>query len=196
MFSFFKNAIVRGLVILIPVVVLYITLRELVEIMIGFATPIADLFPQGYFREDDSTELIAIILILVTTLILGLIWSIKPTRAAARWLEDKTLNKVPMYRMLVSLVAAFLNLEDEESFKPAQLRHADGMLEPVFVIEEHGEDMYVIMQPWTPTPFAGALKVVPRDRVDLIPVTLDEYSLALTHFGLGLSDALDKREAE
>lgn len=47
--------------------------------------------------------------------------------------------------------------------------------------------MYVVMQPWTPTPFAGSVKVVPCSQVDLVPVTLDEYSLALTHFGLGLS---------
>jgi uncharacterized membrane protein len=195
MFRFIKNAIVRGLVILIPVVVLYITLRELVEIMVGFATPIADLFPQGYFREDDATELIAAVLILATAFFLGLIWTIKPSRKAAKWLEDQTLNRVPMYRMLTSFVAAFLDLEDEKSFKPAQLRHDDGLLEPVYVIEEHGEDMYVIMQPWTPTPFAGSLKVAPRDRVDLVPVSLDEYSLALTHFGLGLSKALGKKKS-
>lgn len=195
MFTFIKNVFVRGLVFLIPVVVLYITLRELVEIMIGFATPIADMFPPGYFREDDSTELIAIFLILATAFTLGLIFTLKPTRAAAGWLADKTLNRIPMYRMLTSLVSAFLNLEDEKSFKPAQLSHADGLLEPVYVIEEHGEDMYVIMQPWTPTPFAGSLKVVPRDRIELIPVSLDEYSIALTHFGLGLSKALGKKKS-
>jgi len=192
MFRFIKNALVRGLVFLIPVVVLFITLRELLEIMIGFATPIADLFPQDTFREDDATEIIAIILIILTAFTLGLIWSIKPTRAAAEWLEDKTMNRVPMYRMLKSLVAAFLNLEDEKSFKPARIRNDDGSYDPVYVIEPHGEDMLVIMQPWTPTPFAGSIKVVPGDRVELIDVSLDEYSLALTHFGLGLSDAMRK----
>ena len=119
MFRFLKNAIVKGLVILIPVVVLFVTLRELVEIMIGFATPIADLMPQNFIKEDDSVELIAALLILLTAFGLGLIWMIKPTRIAAQWFEKKTLDKVPMYRMSKSLVAAFLNLEDENSFKPA-----------------------------------------------------------------------------
>jgi hypothetical protein len=89
--------------------------------------------------------------------------------------------------------AAFLNLEDEKSFKPATLQHSDGTLEPVFVIENSGNGSLVIMQPWTPTPFAGSIKVVPEERVELIPVSLDEYSLALTHFGLGLSEALETR---
>ena len=193
MFRFIKNAIVRGLIFLIPVVVLYITLRELFEIMVGFATPIADLFPRGTFTEEDATELIAAILILLAAFLLGLIWSIRPSRVAAQWLEDKTLNRVPMYRMLKSLVAAFLNLEGEKSFQPAQLKHTDGTIEPVYIIEAHGEDMYVIMQPWTPTPFAGSVKVVPRERVEPVPVTLDEFSISLTHFGLGLSETMKRK---
>lgn len=192
MFRYLKNAIVRGLVMLIPVVIVFIVIRELLEVMIHFATPIADLFPQGTFREEDATEIIAAILIVLTALTLGIIWSIKPSRVAGEWIENRTLNRVPMYRMLKSLVAAFLNLEDEGSFKPACLKHEDNTLEPVYVIEKHGEDMLVIMHPWTPTPFAGTVKVVPAHRVELIPATLDEYSLALTHFGLGLSEAINK----
>ena len=192
MFGYLKNAIFRGLVILIPVVLVYITIRELVEVMIGFAAPIADLFPKGWILEDDPVELIAAILIVGTALLLGALWSTGPTRRAAEWLENHSLNHVPMYRMLKSLVAAFLDLEGEESFKPACWRHDDGSLEPVYVIGEHGPDMYVVMQPWTPTPFAGSVKVAPRSQVDIVPVTLDEFSLALTHYGLGLSEALQK----
>jgi uncharacterized membrane protein len=192
MFKFLKNALVRGLVVLIPVVLVFLTLRELLEVMIAVATPIADLFPSGWIRKDDPEKLIALVLILLTALLLGTIWSTRPTRRAAEWLESRSLDHLPMYRIMKSLVGAFLNLEDEESFKPASWHHDDGSLEPVFVIGDHGPDMYVVMQPWTPTPFAGSVKVVPRNQVELIPVTLDEYSLALTHFGLGLSEALQK----
>ena len=193
MFKFLKNALVRGLVILIPVVLVYLTLRELFDVMIALATPIADLISTDWIGDNDPLKLIALVLIVLVALILGLIWSAKPTRRAAEWLESRSLNHLPMYKIMKSLVGAFLNLEDEDSFKPACWRHDDGSLEPVFVIGEHGQDMLVVMQPWTPTPFAGSVRVVPRSQVDLVPVTLDEYSLALTHFGLGLSEALQKR---
>ena len=192
MFRFLKNAIVRGLVVLIPLVLIYLTIRELFGAMVALATPIADLLPTGFIQKDDPEKLIALILILLTALILGLIWSSGPTRRAAEWLESRSLDNLPMYRIMKSLVGAFLNLEDEESFKPACWHHDDGSLEPVFVIGEHGKDMLVVMQPWTPTPFAGSVRVVQRSQVEMVPVTLDEYSLALTHFGLGLSEALNK----
>jgi uncharacterized membrane protein len=194
MFNFLKTALVRGLVVLIPLVLVFLTLRELLEVMIAVASPIADLFPSGWIRKDDPEKLIALVLILLTALLLGTIWSTRPTRRAAEWLESRSLDHLPMYRIMKSLVGAMLNLENEESFKPASWHHDDGSLEPIFVIGEHGPDMYVVMQPWTPTPFAGSVKVVPRNQVELIPVTLDEYSLALTHFGLGLSEALQKNK--
>lgn len=194
MFKFLKNAFLRGLVILIPVVLVYLTLRELLEVMIAIATPIADMFPGDWIRKEDPENLIALILIVLTALLLGIIWSLKPTRRIAGWLESRSLDHVPLYRIMKSLVGALLDLEDEKSFKPACWHHDDGSLEPIFVIGEHGPDMYVVMQPWTPTPFAGSMRVVPREQVELIPVTLDEYSLALTHFGLGLSEALQKNK--
>lgn len=194
MFQFVKNAFLRGLVILIPIVVLFITLRELYEIMVGLATPIADLFPEGLFGDRDTSQIIAVLLIVVTALVLGVLWSLRATRPALHWLEDHSLNRISMYRMLKSLVAAFLNINDAKSFKPACLRHADGSLEPIYVIEAHGSDMLVVMLPWTPTPFAGSVKVVPADQVEELQVTLDEYSMALTHFGLGMSQAIGNRE--
>ena len=194
MFNFLKTALVRGLVILIPVVLVYLTLRELLEVMIAVATPIADLFPTDWIRKEDPEKLIALVLILLMALLIGAIWSARPTRRVAEWLESRSLDHVPMYRIMKSLVGALLNLEDEESFKPASWHHDDGSLEPIFVIGEHGEDMFVVMQPWTPTPFAGSVRVVPQNQVELVPVTLDEYSLALTHFGQGLSEALQKGE--
>jgi hypothetical protein len=40
--------------------------------------------------------------------------------------------------MLKSLVGAFLDLESEESFKPALLENSNGDMEPVYVIEDRG----------------------------------------------------------
>lgn len=192
MWNFFKKALLSGLLILIPAVLVYLTLKELVDAMIGIATPIADLLPEGFIREDDWIPLIAFLLIVMAAMIIGVLWMAPGTRRVMNWLEHRTLYRVPMYRMLKSLVAAFLDFEAKDSFKPACLRHEDGSLEPIYVIENHGEDMRVIMQPWTPTPFAGSLKVVPASLVVPVDVSLDEFSLALTHFGLGLSDSLKK----
>ena len=188
MFKFLKNTIFRGLVILIPVVILYVTIRELLQLMVALATPIADLFPPGTFDHQQETEIIAALLVAATALLLGMLAMAKPSRLAGKWVEDRTLNHLPMYRMLKSFVAAFLAIEGEESFKPALLNNEDGSREPCYVIEDKGYDQVVIMKPFTPTPFAGSLLIVSKSRIEILLLSLDEFSLSLTHFGLGLVD--------
>lgn len=191
MLNLLKNALLKGLAILIPLVLLYITLRELLEMMVGLATPIADLFPVDTFDVEHETEIVALLLIVGTTILLGLLAAIKPVRLFGAWLEGKVLNPIPIYRMLKSLMSAMLDMEDESAFQPALLDSGGGTKDPIYVVEDRGHGPVVVMLPWTPTPFAGSIKVVERERVELLPVTLDQFSLALTHFGLGISEVLE-----
>ena len=193
MFKFLKSAVVNGLVILIPLVLLFLAIKELIALMISFATPIADLFPVGTFDHVREKEILAILLILATALVLGLLSKVKAGRAIGRGIEKYSLSKVPMYRMLKSFVGAFLNLEDENSFKPAFIENSSGDLEPCYVIEDRGRPRVVVLVPWAPTAFAGFVKLVPRETVHYLPVTLDEFSLALTHLGIGLSELLPEQ---
>lgn len=191
MFNAIKSTLFRGLLILIPMIIVYVTIRELMELMVGMATPIADLFPEGTFDHEKETEIIAFLLIVGMALLLGTLAAAKPIARSARWIEDQTLNRIPVYRVTQSLVAAFIGMENEDAFMPALLT-IDGGRKPVYVVEDQGHDHIVVMIPWTPTPFAGELKLVTRDCVELLPISLDEFSLALTHFGLGLADIVAK----
>ena len=190
MIKFIKSALVNGLAMLLPVVLVFLAIREIFELLVNIATPIADLFPEGTFDHVKETEVIAVLLIAGLAFFLGVLSKVKAGRVLGHGIEKYTLNKIPMYRMLKSLVGAFLNLESEESFKPAFLETDSGDLEPAYVIEDRGRPLVVVMIPWAPTAFAGSVKLVKRERVHRLDVTLDEFSLSLTHLGTGLSDLL------
>jgi uncharacterized membrane protein len=190
MFNFFKSALVNGLVILLPVVLVFLAIREIFEMLVGIATPIADLFPEGTFDHVQETQIIAILLIVGASLLLGILSKLKAGRVIGRSIEKNTLDKVPMYRMLKSFVGAFLNIETEESFKPAMLENDSGDMDPVYVIEDRGRPRVVVLVPWAPTAFAGSVRLVSRERIHRMDVTLDEFSLSLTHLGTGMSDLL------
>ena len=193
MIKFFKSALVNGLAILLPVVLVFLAVKEIFELLVGIATPIADLFPVGTFDEIKEVNIIAVLLIMGLAIMLGILSKIKAGQTLGRAIEKSTLVKIPMYRMLKSLVGAFLNLESEDSFKPALLDTGSGDMEPVYVIEDRGRPRVVVLVPWAPTAFAGSVKLVARDRVHYLNVTLDEFSLSLTHLGTGLSDLLPEK---
>ena len=190
MIKFFKSALVNGLVILLPVVLVFLAIKEILAMLVGIATPIADLFPAGTFDHVKETEIIAVILIVGMAVILGILSKVKVGRVLGHGIEKYTLYKIPMYRMLKSLVGAFLDLESEDSFKPALLENSNGDMEPVYVIEDRGRPRVVVLIPWAPTAFAGSVKLVGRERIHYLGVTLDEFSLSLTHLGTGMSELL------
>jgi len=193
MFNFFKSALINGLVILLPVVLVFLAIKELLAMLVGIATPIADLFPAGTFDHVKETEIIAVLLIVGTAVFLGILSKIKAGRVLGHAIEKNTLYKVPMYRMLKSLVGAFLSLEGEQSFKPALLENSEGDMEPVYVIEDRGRPRVVVLVPWAPTAFAGVVKLVGRERLHYLDVSLDEFSLSLTHLGTGMSELLPEK---
>ena len=65
-----------------------------------------------------------------------------------------------------------------------------GELEPAYIVEDAGRPRLVLLVPWTPNSFAGSLKLVPREQVHELDLTLDEFSLAIGHYGVGLSTLL------
>ena len=190
MINFLKSALVNGLAMLLPVVLVFLAIKEIFELLVGIATPIADLFPPGTFDHVRETEILAVLLIAGLAILLGILSKLKAGQVLGHSIEKHTLYKIPMYRMLKSLVGAFLNLESETSFKPALLENNTGDMEPAYVIEDRGRPRVVVLIPWAPTAFAGSVKLVNRECVHYLDVTLDEFSLSLTHLGTGMSELL------
>jgi len=49
--EFLKTTALGGLFVVLPVLLLYMLLGEMLGLVIGLATPIADLFPKGTFDK-------------------------------------------------------------------------------------------------------------------------------------------------
>jgi uncharacterized membrane protein len=51
------------------------------------------------------------------------------------------------------------------------------------------------MLPWAPTPFAGSIKIVPKDRVEPLAINMGQLTEALGHWGIGAKDLLIENPA-
>jgi len=195
MINRFKTAFFKGLIILIPLVLLWITFREIVELLVGIAEPIADLMPAGTFDWVQNPELVSPILIILIALLLGALASIPLVRNAGASLERNTVGHLPLYRVIKTFVNAFLEIENASSFRPALVVDDDGGAEPYYVIEDtEGYPNVVVLVPWSPASFAGSVKLVPRKRIKRLDLTFDEFSLSLANFGLGMNSILKLRD--
>jgi uncharacterized membrane protein len=190
MLRFFKATLFNGLLILLPILFLIIILKEFIELIIGLATPIADLFPPDTIDSIHETTIVAVLLILATSLLVGMLALLPFAASTGRYLEKRLLGKIPVYRPLKSLLQALLGSEASRAFKPAFIRRDSGELEPAYIVEDTGRPRLVVLIPWTPNSFAGSIKLVPRNLVYEVDLSLDEFSLCLGHYGVGLLELL------
>ena len=60
------------------------------------------------------------------------------------------------------------------------------------MIEEHDDGQVTILVPWTPTSFAGSIKILSRERIELLSASLGDTSAVLSNWGVGAKDLLNK----
>jgi hypothetical protein len=70
--DFLKTTVMGGLFVLLPVLLLYMLLAEALQMVVALATPIVDLFPKGVLDRAEAPVLIALILIVAASFLLGL----------------------------------------------------------------------------------------------------------------------------
>jgi len=188
--SFLKTTILGGLFVLLPVILLYLALAEVFDLMVVIATPIADLFFPGQFEDAEFSVLVALVLLIGLSFILGLIMMSDIGRRFGDWIERIILGRIPGYNAIKNLITGFASSQQESSFKPALLKSSDGGKEFVYIVEDHGDGNCTIMQPWTPTPFAGSIKIVAKDRVEPLNISMGKLTEVLSQWGVGSRDIL------
>jgi hypothetical protein len=61
-------------------------------------------------------------------------------------------------------------------------------LVPAFIVEEHDDGAYTVFVPSVPTPAAGAIYILPRERVHQVDVSFARAAAVITKWGAGTRD--------
>lgn len=191
--SFFKLTALGGLLVLLPILLFILLLTEIVQLVVGLATPIADLFPAGAFNDPEHPVLLAVILLFGASLLIGIAMKSNAATRLGNWIQEKTVDQLPLYRFVKSLVSGLIGAEKSANFKPALLDAGNGQREIVYVVEDLGHGEMAVVCPHAPTGFAGPVKIVPHQSVESLDASLGEMNLVLNHLGLGIGRLLNKQ---
>jgi uncharacterized membrane protein len=191
--DFLKTCLSGGLLVLLPLVLFYLLMDEIIDLLVALATPIADLFPQGLFDNLELPGVIALILLVGASFVFGLALRSKTLRRFGSWLERSLLGKLPLYNAVKRLSQGLIGAKEDGVFKPAVLHSDNDEREIVYVIEEDGKGQVTVLVPWAPASFAGSLKIISSDRIELLDSNLSDTSRVLSHWGVGTFELLDKK---
>jgi uncharacterized membrane protein len=179
--EFLKTSILGGLLVLLPAYVSGLLLAKAIGGLFALIQPISSQLPGGPV----AARVLAIVVILVLAFLTGLLVRTAIGRRASRMLE-----RIPGYVMLRNLGRRFTGEVDGVDFAVALVEIEDALV-PSFLVEEHADGSFTVFVPSVPTPAAGAVYVLPKERVHRVDVPMATAVRCITQWGTGTGQLLE-----
>jgi len=189
--GFFKGALINGLLIVVPVYLALLLLLKAMQSLVGVVRPIAALLPDWMPAED----LLALLLVLVVCFLVGVAVRTPIGRSARERIEKSLFQRIPGYAVFRGLAQQLAGESRESAWKPALVEIEDALV-PGFIIEELDDGQYTVFVPSVPTPLAGAVYVLRRERVHPLDVPFTSAIQVISKWGSGSKALVAAMKAE
>ena len=163
--GFVMSSFVSGLLIVIPLYLAILLLLKAMQSVVGLVRPFAMLLPEWFPAE----HVLSLLLVVVVCFLIGAVVRTTGGRAVRERLEKSLFERVPGYALFRSLTQRLAGQDEENVWKPA-LAEIEEALVPAFIIEELEDGRLTVFVPSVPTPLAGAVYVLARERVHPLDV--------------------------
>ena len=181
--EFATSTVVGGVFVVVPVYLAIVLLLKGMQSVAGLVRPIAALLPDSVPAE----SVLSLVLLLVFCFVVGMAVRTRTGRAARERLEVVFFERLPGYGLLRSLTQRLAGDRDETAWKPALVEIEDALV-PAFVIEELEDGRFTVFVPSIPTPLAGAVYVLDRERVHVVDVPFTQAVRTISRWGSGCKD--------
>jgi len=181
--EFVTSTVIGGLFIVVPVYLALLLLLKGMKSAAGLVRPIAALLPDSIPAEG----LFSLVLVLVVCFFVGAAVRTRTGRVIRERVEKAFFERLPGYGLLRSLTQRLANDGDETAWKPALVEIEEALV-PAFIIEELDDGRFTVFVPSVPTPFAGAVYVLNRERVHALDVPFTQAIRSVSRWGSGTKD--------
>jgi len=178
-----KTTLIGGLLVVLPIYLSILLVAKSLSAIVAILSPVTAAIPAGVqFRQ-----LIAILIMLVVCFVAGIVVRTGPGLRAKNTFERSVLEKIPGYALVRGLTERVSGDEREGAFRPA-LVEIEEALAPGFIIEELEDGRYTVLVPSVPTPAAGALFILARERVHPLDVPFTQAVKVISKWGAGAGE--------
>jgi uncharacterized membrane protein len=181
--EFTKTTLIGGFLIILPVYVSIILIAKALQGLLAALQPITAVVP-AYVQ---FREIIAALVIITICFIAGLIVRTGPGLRAKNAFEGAVLERLPGYTLLRGLAGRFSGRGDEPTFASALVEIEEALV-PALIIEKLDNGSFTVLVPSVPTPMAGALYILPPDRVHPVDVPFTSALKVFTKWGTGAGE--------
>ena len=177
------NTVVGGVLVLLPIYLAVLVVLKGMQSVVGLVRPIAALLPDWLPAEN----LLSLLVVLIACFLVGAAVRTRAGRALRERMEKSFFDRLPGYALFRSLTQRLAGKSDENVWQPA-LAEIEDALVPAFIVEELDDGRFTVFVPSVPTPFAGAVYILNRERVHLIDIPFSQALKSVSRWGSGSKD--------
>jgi uncharacterized membrane protein len=181
--GWFLSTLAGGLLVVVPVYLAVLLLLKAMQSVLGLVRPLAQLLP-AWLPAD---QFFSLLLVLSICFLVGLGVRTPTGQAIREGVEKSLFERIPGYALFRSLTQRLAGESRENVWKPALAEIEDGLV-PAFIIEELPDGRFTVFVPSIPTPLAGAVYVLSRDRVHPLDVPFTQAIQTVSRWGSGAKD--------
>jgi uncharacterized membrane protein len=178
--EFLVSTVVGGLFVVVPVYLAILLLLKGMKSVAGLVRPVAVLLPESVPAE----TLFSFLLLLAFCFGVGMAVRTRAGRLARERMEKVFFERLPGYGLLRSLTQRLAGDAEESAWKPALVEIEDALV-PGFIIEELEDGRFTVFVPSVPTPLAGAVYILARERVHPLDVPFTQAVRSISRWGSG-----------
>ena len=193
--QFVKATIAGGFFVLLPVVLIWLILVEIVDLAVGLVTPFAEALPVDELGGVAIARVVAVAAILLVCFLTGAVLQTGIGTAIGGWFRRTILERVPGYTLIRSLTLRFSGTAEGVEFAPAMIETSPGVQEIAFIIEEHDNGSSTVFFPLAPTPTIGSVRHVDRAHVTRLNASMGSVVNCVMQWGIGADEIFEQQEA-
>jgi uncharacterized membrane protein len=187
--EFTRTTLVGGLLIVLPIYLSVLLLAKTVAGLLALVSPLTAPIPaEMHFRR-----IVGAALLVALCFVAGLLVRTGPGLRAKNALEEHLLERIPGYTLLRGLAARMAGRSRDETFAPALVEIEDALV-PAFIVDELEDGRYTVFVPSVPTPAAGAVYILARERVHPVAVPLATAVSVISRWGTGAGQLVSAME--
>jgi uncharacterized membrane protein len=186
---FVAKSLLGGLLVVAPIYLALLLLLKAMKSVAGLVQPFALLLPDWFPAE----RVLSLLLVLIICIAIGVAVRTRAGRVVRERMERAFFERIPGYALIRSLTQQVAGDNQEKAWKPA-LAEIEEALVPAFIIEEFDDGRYTVFVPSIPTPLAGAVYVLDRERVHPLNVPFTQALQVVSRWGSGARDLVAAME--
>lgn len=181
-----RRALVDGALVVLPAGAIVLLVLGIVARLRDAADPLSAQFVHPLVG--------AVGLLILLCLVVGLLVRSAVGATLCRSAERAVFDRVPGYRLAKAFLGDGPTAAGGRALRPAMASIEEGEC-PALVMDELADGRLVVFVPGAPAPMSGAIYLFPPDKVRLLDVPLLGFMKAISSWGIGLADVLERAQA-